>query len=240
MPGKYYIILGVPATSSQDDIKAAYRRLAKEFHPDCYQRGRAHFQKIQEAYSVLSDPVKRRVYDDQSHARKAAIKKRAGGIRVESMNSRRAVEPEPLRPGQVPAGPDEMVWGPTSHQHLRPIDTLFERFFRNIIDRREDAGGSVRQVSVEVRLSPEQASRGGRVRIKVLVEVPCVSCAGYGIRYRTCLRCNGLGFKTGEYPVEISYPPGVSDYDNMPVSLNRYGMGTLNLLVRFRVSQFFR
>ncbi len=65
MPKNYYIILGIPATSSQEEIKSAYRRLAKEFHPDIYTEGHLPFQVIQEAYSVLGDPISRRAYDDR-------------------------------------------------------------------------------------------------------------------------------------------------------------------------------
>lgn len=59
MPKSYYIILGIPASSTQEDIKSAYKRLAKEYHPDRYNQGHSPFQNIQEAYSVLSDPSQR-------------------------------------------------------------------------------------------------------------------------------------------------------------------------------------
>ena len=59
----YYAILGVPKTASDDDIKSAFRRMAMRHHPD---RGgdQAQFQQINEAYSVLSDPDRRREYDN--------------------------------------------------------------------------------------------------------------------------------------------------------------------------------
>lgn len=63
MSNNYYQILGVSNTASDEEIKKAYRRLAMKHHPD---RGgnSAEFQKIQEAYSVLSDPQKRQEYDN--------------------------------------------------------------------------------------------------------------------------------------------------------------------------------
>jgi curved DNA-binding protein CbpA len=64
MSKNYYIILGVPSGAAQADIKAAYRRLAKELHPDHYGKNQIPFQALQEAYAVLSDPESRRLYDD--------------------------------------------------------------------------------------------------------------------------------------------------------------------------------
>ncbi len=67
MPTKdYYKILGVDKTASQDDIKSAYRRLAKQYHPDLHPGDNAaaeKFKEINEAYSVVGDPDKRGKYD---------------------------------------------------------------------------------------------------------------------------------------------------------------------------------
>jgi molecular chaperone DnaJ len=72
MPQDYYLVLGIAENASQTDIKGAYRRLAKAFHPDHYKGSPRQFQIIQEAYAVLSDPVRRRQHDLQVHDRKSA------------------------------------------------------------------------------------------------------------------------------------------------------------------------
>jgi len=61
----YYEVLGVGRTSSADEIKRAYRKLARQYHPDVSQEpnAEAHFKEINEAYEVLSDPQKRTTYD---------------------------------------------------------------------------------------------------------------------------------------------------------------------------------
>lgn len=67
----YYEVLGVPKGSSEADIKKAYRRLAKQFHPDHNkgdQQSEARFKEVQEAYAVLSDKEKRARYDQFGHA----------------------------------------------------------------------------------------------------------------------------------------------------------------------------
>jgi len=70
MPQDHYFVLGIPADASQADIKGAYRRLAKEFHPDHYKGNDQPFQAIQEAYTVLSDPDLRRRHDGGIQNRK--------------------------------------------------------------------------------------------------------------------------------------------------------------------------
>src|SRR3972149_11210903 len=69
----YYDILGVSKNSSEEDIKKAYRKLAREHHPDMVADGdkldaEKRFKEINEAYQVLSDPEKKRMYDQFGHA----------------------------------------------------------------------------------------------------------------------------------------------------------------------------
>lgn len=62
----YYDILGVPSTATQDDIKKAYKTLAKQYHPDLHPDDpdiAEKFKEINEAYQILSDPEKRKNYD---------------------------------------------------------------------------------------------------------------------------------------------------------------------------------
>ncbi len=61
----YYAILGVPKNATQEEIKRAYKRLARQYHPDVNKSpgAEARFKEINEAYAVLSDPEKRKIYD---------------------------------------------------------------------------------------------------------------------------------------------------------------------------------
>jgi len=62
----YYVTLGVPRTASEADIKKAFRKLAREFHPDVAKdkkRAEEKFKEVNEAYEVLGDPAKRKRYD---------------------------------------------------------------------------------------------------------------------------------------------------------------------------------
>ena len=65
----YYEVLGVPRNASQDDIKSAFRKLARQYHPDVSQEPNAEerFKEINEAYGILSEDDKRTAYDRYGH-----------------------------------------------------------------------------------------------------------------------------------------------------------------------------
>ena len=64
-----YETLGIKKGASKDEIKSAYRKLAKKYHPDNHETGNADkFKEVQEAYSVLSDENQRKMYDQYGHA----------------------------------------------------------------------------------------------------------------------------------------------------------------------------
>jgi curved DNA-binding protein len=69
----YYAKLGVDPAAAADDIKRAYRKLARKYHPDVSKepQAEARFKEVAEAYEVLGDPEKRAAYDDVSRRRQA-------------------------------------------------------------------------------------------------------------------------------------------------------------------------
>src|SRR6476620_7323223 len=71
MPRDYYEVLGIPRDASEADIKQAYRKLARQYHPDRNpgdKEAEAKFKDVQEAYGVLSDKEKKTKYDRFGHA----------------------------------------------------------------------------------------------------------------------------------------------------------------------------
>ncbi|MBW2467985.1 MAG: DnaJ domain-containing protein, partial [Deltaproteobacteria bacterium] len=73
MAKSYFAILGISPTATMDEIRSAFRRLAKEFHPDHYEGSSDRFRDIQEAYSVLGNKRRKREYEQS--IRKVPIKK---------------------------------------------------------------------------------------------------------------------------------------------------------------------
>ncbi|MCF8037106.1 MAG: DnaJ domain-containing protein [Desulfobacteraceae bacterium] len=94
MAKSYYAILGISPDASKQEVKDAYRQLAKQYHPDHGGGDSGKFRDIQEAYSVLADSGKRRNYEAQRS-------QEARHVRVR-VNAGRHAEAEPLIPEREP------------------------------------------------------------------------------------------------------------------------------------------
>jgi molecular chaperone DnaJ len=176
----YYEVLGVPKTASEDEIKQAYRKLARQYHPDVAKENpksaEEKFKQISEAYEVLADPEKRRRYDVQGFD---------------------AVESD--------FGPGGFTWQNFTHQgdleDLLGASPLFQQLFGSFgggygspRSRITDRGGDV---EVAVRLPLSAAVHGARPTIEVPKAGPCPDCHGTGAKggtaLETCPECGGAG-----------------------------------------------
>lgn len=174
----YYDILGVSKDASDDEIKHAYRKLSKKWHPDINKAPDAEekFKEINEAYETLSDPQKRANYDQYGSAEGAA-----GGFG-----------------GGAGAGGfgnfDSGGFG---------FDDIFSQFFGN---RQQSADPSAprqgRDLQYQMTLEFEEAIFGKTTRIKYNREAECQTCGGSGAKPGTspvtCSRCGGRGFVVTE------------------------------------------
>ena len=128
MPKNYYLVLGIASKATLDDIKEAYRRLVKEFHPDHYGENYSPFLAIQEAYAVLSDPVKRKHHDLSVQQHKKNIQQK-NFIRNKRYRQR---DVEPLIPAQHPAENIEtMSLSRAFNTYYPSFNQLFDRIFSN-------------------------------------------------------------------------------------------------------------
>ena len=89
----YYLILGINSEATGYEIKEAYRKKVQKYHPDHYGKDSAPFLQIQEAYQILSDPVRRKIYDKKLSQSRPVVHN------VKSKPLRKyAQQPEPLIP----------------------------------------------------------------------------------------------------------------------------------------------
>jgi DnaJ-class molecular chaperone len=226
MAKSYYAILGLTSVASHDDVKAAYRRLAKQYHPDIYSGTRDVFLDIQEAYSVLGDRGQRREYDDAL----LEIRSRRG-----SAGSRQT--PEPLVPDRQPADLGDISPIRSFETFYPSFDEVFDWLWSSFRGLARPKTGTVRNLTLEVPITHAQAQRGGHARILVPASANCPVCRGRGgVGYYECMRCAGEGRIDGEYPLSISYPAGLMQDHAVLVPLDRFGIHNTYLTVHFRLT----
>lgn len=231
MPKNYYVILGIPATSSLGDIKSAYRKLAKEYHPDRYKRDQNSFLAIQEAYSVLSDPTQRREYDNSLGDIRMESRQRGVGMAKTDYQGENI---EPLIPES--RGFDSFE----RHSSYPPrspgswVDSVFSQFLDNASPKWNHRKSHGQQQEMEIYLTVEQARKGGHVRLFLPTQIYCPDCDGRGeAGVYECWNCFGSGMLQAEIPVLLNYPPGISDGHLIELQLSRRGMGGATFKVKF-------
>jgi|GEM_PF-218738 len=235
MAKNYYAILGVLPDATPEDIRGAYRRRAKELHPDHYGENSHPFLEVQEAYDVLSDPLHRRSYD---HSRQKSR------IRADSINSS---EIEPLRPGSHRAEPLrgtgqpanlEQIYPQHSFQTVRPsIEEIFDRLWSNFSSRQSYKSERLQELCLEIILTPDEAQRGGQMEIMLPSRAACPACGGQGdVGPYQCYRCEGSGDLYQDVPVIVEFGPGIQDGYQKAISLHRFGIRDVYVTLLFRIS----
>lgn len=198
----YYEVLAVPRTASEDELKSAYRKLARKYHPDVNPGDRSaeeKFKELNEAYEVLSDPEKRKRYDTLGQNWKAGQDFRPppnweGGVNVEFGDF-----------GDVFGGGR----GPSGFSDF--FESLFGGSRRT---GRRGAGYAMRgqDIETEIALSLEEAHRGIKRTLTLEVTEPCPDCRGSGVKDgKPCPTCRGAGMVRRPKSLEVAIPPGVRD-----------------------------
>lgn len=169
----YYEVLGVPKTASQDEIKSAFRKLAKKYHPDVSKEENAaeKFKEAQEAYAVLSDENKRKQYDQFGHS---AFTNSSGGF----------------------SGFDGFDFGSMDDifgDILRNFGFSSSGSTGRGRSRRQDGNDLLYRMSITF----DEAVKGCKKDIKIECEDECEECHGNGgFGSHTCPECKGSGTVT--------------------------------------------
>jgi DnaJ-class molecular chaperone len=225
MAKSYFAILGISPNATVDEIRSAYRRLAKEFHPDHYTGSSRRFRDIQEAYAVLGNSRRRREYEKS--IRKVLIRT--------PLKPTPYPEPEPLIPEEGPVDIGEVSPVRSFQSFTTSFDEIFDWLWSNFSDLTEPKSARVQNLTLEVTLTVEQARRGGNARVMVTAQAVCPACRGHGgVGFYECSRCAGEGAISGEMPVSVSFPPGLTEDHAVMIPLDRFGIPNTHLTVLFR------
>ena len=171
----YYEVLGVDKNASDADIKSAFRKLAKKYHPDVSKEENAaeKFKEAQEAYAILSDPEKRKQYDQFGHS---AFNNPNGGF----------------------SGFEGFDFGNVSDI----FEDIFEGMgFSTGRSRKRNANSPRKGADIlnHMTIDFEEAVYGTKKDIKIDVEEDCEDCHGHGgFGEKTCNECHGSGTITQE------------------------------------------
>ena len=255
MAKDYYADLGVAREASPDEIKSAFRRLARESHPDANPgdpAAESRFRRIAEAYEVLSNPDRRRSYDRGETLDFGDIFAGFGGF-------------------------DDLIrsvfgdGGFFGNQGGRPVSNRGRDILAGVeVDLESAAFGGETEVSFRTKLACETCvgegsapgtspvtcptcGGAGTVRVArrgllgtMMTLSPCTTCAGHGtIVSDPCPTCRGAGAIIGDRKVRVEIPAGVSDGTRLRLSARgehpgrRGAAGDLHVEIRTRPSDTF-
>ncbi|EEF61145.1 DnaJ C-terminal domain-containing protein [Pedosphaera parvula] len=246
----YYEVLGVPRSASDEEIKKAFRKLARQYHPDVAKTKKGaeeKFKEINEAYEVLSDSAKRKKYDELGPNWKQGSEFRPPpGWQYQQQGT--------------PFGGGGRAGQRQEYDFEFGGTTGFSDFFEQLFGSRMrggrggDAGGGFggrggfagenlaekgRDVEGEIMVTLEEAMRGSVRSISLRRAVPCETCGGTGEKNgRVCPTCSGSGHVTKTETYQVKIPAGVTEGQRLRIpgrgeaGLNGGPPGDLYLKVR--------
>ena len=209
----YYEILGVKKSASAEDIRKAFRKLARKYHPDVNPGDKAaeeKFKAMSEANDVLSDPKKRKIYDQLGfysdnidHAAHFAEAYARAGARGRRFSRSRRPSPRdevPRAPSSISAASTSPIWSKAlvdASQRAAAAFAIFSPAFSAATKgaAAEEGPEPGSDLEYQVNVPFWTAIRGGVMRLNITRHDACANCGGHGFIQSagTCPECGGKG-----------------------------------------------
>lgn len=207
----YYAILGVPKTAAEKDIKSAYRKLARKWHPDANpdnaKAAEEKFKEISEAYEVLGDAEKRRKYDVLGPDWQQAAQQ------AEQQRQYRTQQGETFfdfggMGGQ--SGGFGNAGGASGFSDF--FDTFFTGVGRGQAARSRPFAQRGQDMETTLDLTLRDVYTGGKKSVSLQIEDTCPTCKGTGTaKGRLCPTCHGTGKVIAAKKFDVTIPKGIKD-----------------------------
>ncbi|MBA3379617.1 MAG: DnaJ domain-containing protein [Chloroflexia bacterium] len=229
----YYSVLGVDRTADQAAIRSAFRSRAKKMHPDVNRddpKAEEQFKDLNEAFEVLSDAGKRKMYDRFGEDWK---RYQDAGVSPDERFRGGATSTRQATQGTPGAPEDFGTWfaGENGSFTFESADNggRFSDFFNLLFGAQQSGSGRVRQSTARPRrgddleapttITMEEAATGTQRRLSVRTPGTCSLCKGAGeVRGGMCPRCDGSGTVPAMKELEVSIPKGVRTGSRVRVS----------------------
>lgn len=212
----YYALLGVPKGAAEKDIKSAYRRLARKWHPDANpnnpKEAEEKFKEISEAYEVLGDPEKRRKYDVLGSNWQQAARQAEQQRQYRTRYGEHDFSGFDFGQAGAGAGAGPGAAGPSGFSDF--FDMFFSGIGRRQATTQHTTGFAQRGQDLEttIELSLRDVYDGGKKAVSLQVEDLCPRCRGTGTDAgRLCPQCSGTGRVLLTKKFEVSVPKGIGD-----------------------------
>ncbi len=192
-----YEVLGVPRSAPEKDVRSAYRKLARKYHPDVTPNDKAaeaRFKEVTAAFEILSDGDKRKKYDKY-------------GDRWEYADQIEEAQKRQSAGGWARHGPDGSTLGAESGD----LGSIFESLFRGASGRRgQPLNRRGQDVETPVEVSLEEAFHGTARTLQLQSAESCRTCGGQGeVAGAICHTCDGAGQVVRPRRLEVRVPAGV-------------------------------
>jgi DnaJ-class molecular chaperone len=207
----YYQVLGVKRDAPDDEIKKAYRKLARQFHPDLNPGDKSaeeQFKQLQMAYDVLSNPEDRKLYDQYGDDWRAV----KAGAAAPPPPGWEGARQRTGATGSQASGFDFNEFDFGSFRSGAGGFDIFEELFGRAGQGRARAPARGRDVEAELELSLEEAHKGGRRTLQMQSAEICPTCNGTGMKDdKPCPTCGGAGQVLRPRTIDVNIPVGMRD-----------------------------
>ncbi len=208
----YYEILGVSVNSTTDEIKCAYRKLARKYHPDVNKATDAMetFKKISEAYETLADSKKR----EQYNILKGFFKNEEQKTSPKQAQESYANETKRTETQHTTKTPNKSTQKSKERKFslLKSIKFLFTKFKKNKRAKENKKPKKGDNITTDITITPEEVITGSKRIIHVLTTQTCPNCYGHKfINDGKCSTCSGTGEVSKRKKITVTIPKNIKD-----------------------------